>query len=77
MNLEQARAHYQHLWETALPGSVAEGAYGAIIGALDAKTLLDAKNNLHVYELMSTPGEAQNLYHDARMELERELFKRA
>lgn len=72
--LQQLRTKYQIMWEQAEPGSVQEVAYVAIIGALyDAKILLDAKNNLHVLELMSTPGIVQNEYRSARLELERAM----
>ena len=72
--LEQLRTKYQVKWEQAEPGSVLEGIYEAIIKALyETDSLLNAKNTLHAYEIMSSPGEAREAYRSARLELERAM----
>ena len=72
--LEQLRTKYQVKWEQAEPGSVQEAALVAITGALyETENVLDAKNTLHAYEIMSSPGEAREAYRSARLELERAM----
>ena len=74
MNLEQIRIKYRIMWEQAEPGSVQEAALVAIIEALyETDSLLNAKNTLHAYEIMSSPGEVREAYRSARLELERAM----
>ena len=67
--LEALRERYQGLWGNAQEGSIAERAYANSHRALLHNRPLDAKNELHVYELGSR-GEAQQIYLEARLAVE-------
>jgi len=67
--LEELRDRYQSLWGQAQEGSVAERAYANSHRAMLYHRPLDAKNELHVFELGSS-GEAQQIYREARLAVE-------
>lgn len=73
MDMGQLRKKYKLLHGQTEEG-VLKRAYGAVFTSLYAcSTLIDAKNQLQVYELMALPGVTQDVFRLARYQLEHEM----